>query len=178
MTNVSDLQRRLHAAVRDIPDFPRPGIVFKDITPVLADPILFADVVAQMTRPFVARGITHVVAIESRGFIVGAPIALALGAALVPVRKPGKLPHETIRESYALEYGTDILEIHADACGTEAVAIVVDDLLATGGTAAAACRLVERAGGRVLGCAFLIELTALEGRETLRGREVQAVVGW
>ena len=178
MTTASQLEQRLRATVRDVPDFPRPGILFKDITPVLADPALFGDAVAQMARPFERRGITHVVAIESRGFIFGAPIALALKAALVPVRKPGKLPHEKIRESYELEYGTDAVEIHADACDAGATVLVVDDLLATGGTAAATCRLVERAGGRVLGCAFLIELVALGGREVLRGRQVEAVVGW
>ncbi|HEX7120802.1 MAG TPA: adenine phosphoribosyltransferase, partial [Gemmatimonadaceae bacterium] len=130
-------------AVRDIPDFPKPGVSFKDITPVLLDPGLLHEVVALMSAPFKDEAVTHVVAIESRGFLLGAPIAVALGAGLVPIRKPGKLPHHRERIDYALEYGTDALEIHRDALGARDRVWVVDDVLATGGTAAAAGQLVR-----------------------------------
>jgi adenine phosphoribosyltransferase len=154
-------------AVRNIPDFPTPGILFRDITPVLADAGLFARVALALAAPFEGQGVTHVVAIESRGFILGAPVALELGAAFVPVRKPGKLPAATVREAYKLEYGSDALEMHADALHGARNVLVVDDVLATGGTAAATCRLVERAGGTVFACSFLIELSALRGRAAL-----------
>jgi adenine phosphoribosyltransferase len=129
-----------------------------------------------MAEPFRNAGITHVVAIESRGFIFGSPVALELGAAFVPMRKPGKLPHLVEREAYALEYGTDALEVHRDAMAKGTKAIIVDDVLATGGTAGAACRLAERVGVHVVGCAFLIELGFLGGRERLGGRRVEAIV--
>jgi adenine phosphoribosyltransferase len=167
---------RLRAAVRDVPDFPKPGIMFKDITPVLRDPVLFRDVTMAMAEPFRASGITHVVGIESRGFIFGAPIALALGAAFVPMRKPGKLPAAVHREDYALEYGADALEVHRDAMTNGARALIVDDVLATGGTAGAACRLAERFGVPVVGCTFLIELAFLGGRARLQGREARALL--
>jgi adenine phosphoribosyltransferase len=165
-------------AMREVPDFPKPGILFKDITPVLADPALFSRVMMALASPFDRMGITHVVSIESRGFILGAPIALELRAAFVPARKPGKLPAATIREDFTLEYGTDALEIHADALRGANGVLVVDDLLATGGTAAAACRLVERAGGRVVACAFMIELAALNGRARLGGLPVEALISY
>ncbi len=171
---VADIRR----TVRDVPDFPKAGIVFKDITPVLADPVLFRRVTDAIAAAFAGQGIGHVVAIESRGFIIGAPVAQALGASFIPVRKSGKLPALTMREEYALEYGTDALEMHADALGEAANVLVVDDVLATGGTAAATCRLVERAGGRVVACAFLLELTALHGRDALSGRAVEALVAY
>src|SRR5207244_12056821 len=145
----------------------KPGIVFKDITPLLADAHAFALATDEMAKPYAGAGITHVVAIESRGFILGGPIAQRLGAGLVPVRKPGKLPAKTLRRDYALEYGTDALEIHADACVQPAKVLVVDDVLATGGTAEAALRLVESLGVDVVGFSFLIALGFLPGGKRL-----------
>lgn len=170
------LAERLRATIRDVPDFPKPGILFKDITPVLQDPELFALTCQAMARPWRWVGITHVLAIESRGFIFGAPVALALSAAFVPLRKPGKLPYDRVRESYALEYGTDALEAHRDALGPGARVLVVDDLLATGGTAAAACRLAERLGGRLEGISALIGLDFLPWAVALEGRRVEVLV--
>jgi adenine phosphoribosyltransferase len=172
----SDIERRLRSAVRDVPDFPKPGILFKDITPVLADPVLLRETVEALAEPFRDARITHVVGVESRGFILAAPVAVALGAGFVPVRKPGKLPHETHSAEYALEYGTDRLEIHRDACGEDARVLVIDDVLATGGTAGATCRLVEAAGGQVVGCAFLIALDFLGGAAALADRAVIALL--
>ncbi|HYV99786.1 MAG TPA: adenine phosphoribosyltransferase [Gemmatimonadaceae bacterium] len=166
----------IRRAIRDVPDFPKPGIVFKDITPVLRDAHLFGLATLLMAEPFRRAGITHVVAIESRGFIFGAPIAQSLGAAFVPMRKPGKLPFLTEREEYDLEYGKDALEVHRDAMDNGTRALIVDDVLATGGTAGAACRLAERFGVRVVGCSFLIELAFLGGRAKLGDRQVQALV--
>jgi adenine phosphoribosyltransferase len=166
----------LKGAIRDVPDFPKPGIVFKDITPVLSDPGLLRRSTESMAAPFLDAGISCVVGVESRGFILGAPVALALGAGFIPVRKPGKLPYRTAAEEYALEYGTDRLEIHADACAPDARVLVVDDVLATGGTAAATCRLVEALGGVVVGCSFLIALSFLPGRSALSGRRIEALV--
>ena len=174
----TSLDAALRASIRDVPDFPKTGIVFKDITPVLSDAALFArvtDALAAMVRD---AKISHVVAIESRGFIFGAPVAQALRASFVPMRKPGKLPHVTEREQYALEYGTDVLEIHRDAMGRGSRAVIVDDVLATGGTAAAACRLTERLGAHVVACAFVIELTFLNGRAKLGNRDVRALVNY
>jgi adenine phosphoribosyltransferase len=161
------VETRLRSAIRDVPDFPKPGIVFKDITPLLADPALFRAATDTMASAFAGDGITHVVAVESRGFILGGPIAQRLGAGFVPVRKVGKLPFRTERVEYALEYGTDQLEIHADACNRDSRVLVVDDVLATGGTAAAARRLVEQVGGTVVGFAFLIAIGALGGSAAL-----------
>ncbi len=169
---VSEVRRTL----RDVPDFPKPGVLFRDITPVLANPALFGRVMMALALPFEGQGITHVVSIESRGFILGAPVALELGAAFVPVRKPGKLPAATLREDFMLEYGTDSLEIHTDALRGSKGVLIVDDVLATGGTAAATCRLVERAGGKVFACSFLIELTALKGRKALKGIRTESLV--
>jgi adenine phosphoribosyltransferase len=150
-----DLQQKLRTLIRDIPDYPKPGIVFKDITPLLADPEAFAMTTEAMAAPFVDDGITHVVAIESRGFILGGPIAQQLDAGFIPVRKPGKLPARTLRETYELEYGTDTLEIHADAWAPPSRVLIIDDVLATGGTADAARRLVESLGASVVGFSFL-----------------------
>jgi adenine phosphoribosyltransferase len=179
-----DLRARVAQALRDVPDFPKPGILFKDITPVLADPHLMREVVTAMCAPFREAGITHVVAVESRGFLFGMPMALELGVAFAPARKPGKLPWHTVREEYALEYRNDVLEMHEDALAIGAPGgasgrprvLVVDDVLATGGTAAATCRLVERLGGEVQGVAVLVELGFLGGRALMPGRTVSAVL--
>lgn len=172
------LRDALEAVIRDVPDFPKPGVVFKDITPVLHDPTLFARATQALGAPFAASGVTHVLAIESRGFLFGAPVALALGVPLVPVRKPGKLPRATLVERYALEYGTDALEVHADAVGEGARVLVVDDVLATGGTMAATARLAERLGASVAGVAAVIGLTFLPWREALSGRKVKTLIDY
>jgi adenine phosphoribosyltransferase len=166
----------LKRTIRDVRDFPKPGIVFKDVTPVLLDLNLFAQAITLMAAPYRASRITRVVSIESRGFLFGAPIALELGAGLVPIRKPGKLPAATKRVEYALEYGTDALEMHHDAIGTGDRVLVVDDVLATGGTANAAAQLVAGTGAAVTGFTFLIELDFLNGRERLQGRRVEALL--
>ena len=176
--NDAELTQRLRDTIRDIADFPKPGIVFKDITPVLRDAKLFGLATAAMAKPFRDERITHVVAIESRGFIFGAPIAQTLGAAFVPMRKPGKLPYITEREQYDLEYGKDALEVHRDALASDARALIVDDVLAMGGTAGAACRLAERFGVRVVACSFLIELGFLNGRKKLGSRDIHALVSY
>jgi len=149
--------------IRSIPDFPKPGILFRDITTLLANPAAFRRAVVDMANPFRHEKIDVVAAAEARGFIFAAPVALELNAALVPIRKPDKLPFDTQSYTYDLEYGSDTLEIHADAIAPGAKVLVVDDLLATGGTIEACCRLVEQVGGVVVGCAFLIELAALGG---------------
>ena len=174
----TELEARIRQAIRDIPDFPRPGILFKDICPLLSNAALFPAVTDAMAQAFSGSMITHVVAIESRGFILGAPVSQQLRAGFIPMRKPGKLPARTEAESYALEYGTDSLEIHADACdwSRRPRILIVDDVLATGGTADAACRLVERLGGEVVGLSFLIALTFLPGLQRFRSREVKALV--
>jgi|SRR5437660_5045978 len=166
----------LRSAIRDVPDFPKPGIVFKDITPVLLEPALLALAVELLARPYLGAGITRVVAIESRGFLLGAPVALALQAGLVPVRKPGKLPAARDRVEYALEYGSDALEMHRDALHSGDVALIVDDVLATGGTAAAAAALVAGRGAALAGFAFLIELGSLGGRGKLPDGSVEALL--
>ena len=173
-----ELEARIRRAIRDVPNFPRPGILFKDISPLLGDAALFSAVTDAMAQPFAGSMITHVIAIESRGFILGAPVSQQLRAGFIPMRKPGKLPASTEAETFALEYGTDSLEIHADACdwSRRPRILIVDDVLATGGTADAACRLVERLGGNVVGLSFLIALTFLPGLQRLRGRELKALV--
>jgi adenine phosphoribosyltransferase len=162
--------------IRTIPDFPIPGIQFKDITPLLANPQAFSSVINRFTDRYTARGIDAVVGIESRGFIFGAPLALQLGAAFVPIRKPGKLPHQTLGVDYSLEYGTNRLEIHRDAVQPGAQVVVIDDLLATGGTVAAACDLLTQLGAQVVETAFLIELQFLQGRSRLGDRSVFSLV--
>jgi adenine phosphoribosyltransferase len=167
---------RLETLVRDIPDFPSPGILFKDITPILADPIAVREIVDRFAEFSRERQPDVVVGIESRGFIFGMPLALELGLPFVPVRKVGKLPWKTVREEYALEYGTSVLEIHADAIAPGERAIVVDDLLATGGTAGAAKRLIERLGGHAVGFCFAIELAFLHGKLTLPQDDVLSLM--
>lgn len=169
------LTERVKAAIRDVPDFPTPGILFKDITPVLADPVLMTDVIAAMCAPFDGARITHVVAIESRGFLFGMPVALGLHAAFAPARKPGKLPWKAEREAYALEYRSDVLEMHVDALGQGGRVLLVDDVLATGGTALAASRLVNRLGGEVVGLTVLCELGFLGARERIRDFPIHAI---
>jgi adenine phosphoribosyltransferase len=167
---------RLRSLIRDIPDYPKPGITFKDITPLLADAPTFLDCTRQLAEPFRDEGISHVVAIESRGFILGAPVAQHLNAGFIPVRKPGKLPSVTRREEYELEYGTDALEVHVDAADGSARVLIVDDVLATGGTAGATCRLVESLGAEVVGCSFLIRLSFLKGIERLRAKRIVSLI--
>jgi adenine phosphoribosyltransferase len=164
--------------IRAIPDFPIPGILFRDITPLLKDKQGFKEAVDVFVERFKNRGIDYVVGIEARGYMLGAPLAYAIGAGFVPVRKPGKLPFSKLSESYALEYGTNSLEIHADALGSSDRVIVVDDLLATGGTAAATKRLLERLGAKIDAFAFLIELEALKGRDALPGVDVVSFVSY
>jgi adenine phosphoribosyltransferase len=164
----------LRAKVRDIPDFPQPGILFRDITPLLADAPAFGAVVEAMASPF--SGVSVVVAIESRGFILGAPVAYRLGAGLVPVRKAGRLPSTTLKEEYALEYGTNAVEVHDDAIVRGERVLIVDDLLATGGTVRAAANLVERLGAEVAGISVLAELAFLDGRRQLQGYDVQSLI--
>ena len=164
------------ALIRDVPDFPKKGIVFKDITPLLADPRAFAAIVDRLSAPFAGRGVKAVAGIESRGFLLAAPIACRLGAGLIPIRKKGKLPRAVKSASYALEYGSDSLEIHADAFKPGTDVLLVDDVLATGGTAAAAMELIAAAGGKAIGAAFLIELAFLGGRKKLPGRELLSLV--
>src|SRR6476469_6937352 len=173
-----DLESQIKGAIRDVPDFPKPGILFKDITPLLGDAALFRATTEAMARPFEGEGVSHVVAIESRGVIVGAAVAQHLRAGFIPVREFGKLPAKTEIVEYALEDGTDRLEIHADACDwvRKPRVLIVDDVLATGGTAEATRRLVESLGGEVLGFSFLIALSFLAGLERLKESPVRTLV--
>jgi adenine phosphoribosyltransferase len=166
----------LRALIREIPDFPKPGIGFKDITPVLANPAGLDAAVAGLAEQARPLGVDVVIGAEARGFLIGPALARELGAGFVLARKPGKLPHETVRAEYLLEYGTDALELHSDAVSSGARVLVHDDLLATGGTARALCQLVELLGGAVVGCQFLIELTFLNGREALAGYDVHSLI--
>jgi len=172
----ADLEAALRSRIREVADYPRPGIVFKDISPLLADPDCFAAAVDAVTGRYGGTPPDKVVGIEARGFILAAPIAYNLGAGFVPVRKAGKLPGPTYAESYDLEYGSATLEVHRDAFAPGDRALIVDDVLATGGTAAATRRLVGRAGATVTGLSVLIELPALGGRDRLAGLEVHAVL--
>ena len=172
--NQEDLKRH----VRNIPDFPKPGILFRDITPLLSAPEAFRHTVDTLCRRYEGKKIDKVVAIESRGFVFAAPVAYRLGAGLVPFRKPGKLPYRTISESYALEYGKATLEVHEDAVSPGERVVVLDDLLATGGTAAAAVALVKRLGGEVVEVCFVIELKVLKGREKLGGIPIFSLLSY
>jgi adenine phosphoribosyltransferase len=173
---MSDDVGRIRQAIRDIRDFPKPGIVFKDITPLLANGPLFAKTIDLIAERYNGQKVDTVLGIESRGFIIGAALAYRLGAGFSVVRKPGKLPYETHSASYALEYGVDTLEIHIDAITRDARVIIVDDLIATGGTAAATAELVTKLGGTVVECAFVIELSFLRGRDKLKPYRVYSVL--
>ena len=166
----------LSRLIRPIPDFPKPGILFRDITPLLADPAGLAESIRLLAEPWRSAGIDGIAAVEARGFLFAAPLALELGVGVIPVRKPGKLPAETIAHDYDLEYGRDRLEMHAGVLTGGARVLVVDDVLATGGTAAACMRLVEAAGGQVAGAAFLVEIEPLGGRERLAPHRVESVL--
>lgn len=164
--------------IRDIPDFPKPGIVFKDITPLLAEPRAFQYAVDRLVEHYPAADVEVVAAAEARGFLFAAPLALRLCKPLVPLRKPGKLPRQTHSLRYELEYGSAELQVHRDAIAPGARVLLIDDLLATGGTMAASCQLIRQAGGVVIGCAFLVELTLLGGREKLRPCEVFSLIAY
>lgn len=164
--------------IRDIPDFPKPGIVFKDITPLLANPAAFGAVIDRLADQFAGRGIDTIAAAEARGFIFGGPLALRLNAGFVPIRKPGKLPYATIALEYQLEYGSDRLEVHTDAFGPDRRVLLLDDVLATGGTMRACRDLVQQTGAEVVACAFVIELTFLEGRSRLAPSEVFSLLAF
>jgi adenine phosphoribosyltransferase len=166
----------LASLIRDIPDFPKPGILFKDITTLLKEPAAFRAVIDAFSERYRHERLDTIAAVESRGFIFGAPLAYTLGVSFVPVRKMGKLPAETIEEEYALEYGTATIELHRDAIRPGARVLVVDDLLATGGTIRATCNLIEKVGAQVAGLAFLVELSFLNGRERLKGYDITALI--
>jgi adenine phosphoribosyltransferase len=168
--------KRFEKQVRNVPDFPKPGILFKDITTVLKHKTLFGETVKQLAKQYKGKKIDKIVSVESRGFIFGAALAYQLGAGFVPVRKPNKLPAEKLREEYALEYGTDALEIHLDAIKKGEKILIHDDVLATGGTASATAKLVERLGGKVIGACFLIELSFLNGREKLPNLDILSLI--
>ncbi len=174
--SVPSLADRAAALIHDVPDYPEPGVVFKDITPLLGDGPTFAEVIAHLAEQ--APPVDLVVGMEARGFIFGAPVAVALGVGFVPVRKAGKLPRETLSGAYELEYGSAVLEVHADAFASGARVLVVDDVLATGGTAQATVDLLEGAGCTVPALSFLMELTFLHGRERLAGRTVQSLLSY
>jgi adenine phosphoribosyltransferase len=176
MTAHAKLQARLNGLIRDVPDFPKPGILFKDITPLLGDADGLREATKAMAAPFKKEKIDQVVGIESRGFILGAIVARELGVGFIPVRKPNKLPAAKTSIEYALEYGTDTLEVHADSCDHAARVLIVDDVLATGGTARASCELMERVGAEVVGVSFLVVLSFLNGRARLAGRRIETVL--
>ena len=163
-------------SITDVPDFPKKGIMFKDITPLLADAKVFAAAIDKLAEPFIGKGVQIVAGIESRGFLLATPIAYRLGAGVVPIRKKGKLPRAVKSASYSLEYGTDSIEAHADAFTKGTKVLLVDDVLATGGTAAAAVELIESIGGTLAGAAFLIELSFLKGKTKLPGRDIHSLV--
>jgi adenine phosphoribosyltransferase len=168
----------LKSFIRDIPDWPKKGILFRDITPLLANPYAFSTAVEFLCKDFEKEKVDFVAAVEARGFIFGSVAAQRLGAGFVPIRKKGKLPYKTESITYQLEYGTDTLEVHRDSFNKGAKILMVDDLLATGGTMAAACKLIEKIGGRIVGIAFLVELTDLKGREKLGSYKVKTVLSY
>ena len=166
----------LESFIRDVPDFPKPGIVFKDITPLLAAPAALTETITRLAEPYAGKGVDLVTGIESRGFIFAAAVAERLNAGFVPIRKPGKLPARAVSQSYELEYGTDTIEMHADAVAPGRKVLMVDDLLATGGTMAAACDLVSSQGAMIVGVAFVIELCFLNGRDKLPGLDILSLI--
>lgn len=172
----ADLAQEIRRGLRQVMDHPKPGITFQDITPVLQDGALFRQVIEGLRAPFQGQLITHVAGIEARGFILASPVAIAVGAGFIPLRKPGKLPWTTMRHAYDLEYGQDALEAHADACPPGSRVLIVDDVLATGGTAAAAGRLIEAVGGEVVGWSFLLSISGLAGRERLGPAPVEVLL--
>jgi len=167
---------RLKSKIRDIPDFPKKGILFKDITPLLKDKEALKESIRRMATMFKDYEIDYVVGIEARGFLVGTPLAIALDKGFIPIRKPGKLPHDVLHMEYELEYGENILEIHKDAVNEGDKILIIDDLLATGGTTLAATKMVEELGGEVVACGFLLELEELDGREVLKDYEVKSLL--
>jgi len=175
---MTDNALQLKNYIRDIPDFPKPGILFRDIAPLLADKQAFSAAVQALAEPFADSAIDYVAAVEARGFIFGSAVAEALGTGFIPIRKKGKLPHKTTSVTYDLEYGTDTLEVHTDAVADGGRILMVDDLLATGGTMAAACGLMEKLNAEIVALAFLIELTPLAGREKLTNHNIYTVISY
>ena len=175
---MSEKTMDLKKFIRDIPDFPKPGILFRDITPLLADAQALSNAIDVLAKPFQGQGIDVVAAVEARGFIFGSAVAKALGVGFVPIRKQGKLPFDTHSVSYGLEYGTDSVEVHTDALQSGNKVLMVDDLLATGGTMAAACELIEKLGGEIAGLTFLIELADLKGRDELGQYDIHTVISY
>ncbi|MGJ0516019.1 MAG: adenine phosphoribosyltransferase [Methylomicrobium sp.] len=167
---------RLINKIRDIPDFPKPGILFKDITPLVKDPAALKLAVHQLMEPFLGSEITAVAGMEARGFIFGSLVAWEMGLPFIPLRKPGKLPYDVQSVSYDLEYGSAVLEVHIDAFETNDKVLLIDDLLATGGTAKASCELIEKLGAKIAACAFVVELDFLNGREKLEGYQVHSLM--
>lgn len=173
---MTTLENRIKQSIRDVPNFPKQGIIFKDITPVVADAVLFRDVILAFSERYQSKGLTAIVGIESRGFIFGAALAHKMGLPFHLIRKAGKLPYKTIKTSYDLEYGSATIEMHEDSVQKGDVVLVIDDLLATGGTAGAACELIARQGGHVAECAFMVELLFLNGKEKLKDTPTFALV--
>ncbi len=167
---------RLKSKIRNIPDFPKEGILFKDITPLLKDGKALKEAIRRMAAMFKDYDIDYIVGIEARGFLVGTPLAIALEKGFIPIRKPGKLPHEVLHMAYELEYGENVLEIHKDAVSKGDKILLIDDLLATGGTTLAATKMIEKLGGEVVACGFLLELDKLDGREVLKDYEVKSLL--
>lgn len=174
--SIMNLSSKIASVIRDVPDFPKKGIIFKDITPLLNDPGVFGMTMDAFVKRYAGKGVTKVIGIEARGFIIAAPIALKLNAGFIPVRKEGKLPYKTISATYDLEYGKDTLQIHEDALNPEDKVLIVDDVLATGGTAKAVCSLVEKLGAKVYSVAMLIELGFLNGKEKLSGYDLFCLI--
>ncbi len=170
------MEKKLKSVIKDVPDFPKKGIIFKDLTPIFKDKKVFKSLIDYLYKRYRNKKPDAIVAIESRGFIIGAPLAYKLGVPFIPARKPGKLPRETYKVTYSLEYGTDGLEIHKDALKKQDKVLIIDDLLATGGTANAVASLVEQSGAKVQEIAFIVELDFLKGRKKLQGRKVFSIV--